>query len=68
MAKLTTKARNSLPPSQFALPAQGKYPIPDASHARNALARASQEHHNGNLSDSAYQQVHAKARAKLRGA
>ncbi len=28
--------------STFALPKQRKYPIPDASHARNALARVAQ--------------------------
>lgn len=49
MAKLTTKGRKALPTSSFAVPSarsasggKGGYPIPDASHARNALARASQ--------------------------
>lgn len=40
MAKLTYQDRKDLPSSVFA----GKdrsYPIPDANHARNALARAS---------------------------
>jgi len=40
MAKLTYKEREKLPSEVFA----GKdrsYPIPDAAHARNALARAS---------------------------
>ena len=41
MARLTSLARKSLPTSTFALPGR-KYPIPDKSHARNALARASQ--------------------------
>lgn len=41
MARLTTNTRNALPTSTFALPGR-RYPIPDASHARNALARASQ--------------------------
>lgn len=41
MAKLTSKARNALPQKDFALPG-GRYPIEDASHARNALARVSQ--------------------------
>ena len=40
MSLLTTKKRNSLPDSTFAGPDRS-YPIPDASHARNALARAS---------------------------
>lgn len=38
MAKLTARARKALPASDFA-GGKGKYPIPDASHARNALAR-----------------------------
>ena len=50
MAKLTAKTRQSLPSSDFARPGKGEgkkgagsgsYPIPDASHARNALARSS---------------------------
>ena len=42
MAKLTTKARKRMKDSSFALPRQRAYPIPDISHARNALARVSQ--------------------------
>lgn len=51
MAKLSTAARKKLPSSSFALPGKGEgpsgkgsgsYPIPDKSHARNALARVSQ--------------------------
>lgn len=47
MAKLTYKARASMPKKSFALPGKrkggkGGYPIPDANHARNALARVSQ--------------------------
>jgi len=41
MAKLTSKMRNALRPSQFALPEKDGYPINDESHARNALSRAS---------------------------
>lgn len=45
MAKLTTKVRKAIPNSSFAVPnkapASGSYPINDASHARNALARSS---------------------------
>jgi hypothetical protein len=49
--KLTAGERQGLPRSDFALPGKGagpkgagsgSYPIPDASHARNALARVSQ--------------------------
>lgn len=42
MAKLTGKQRKTLTSSQFALPAQRKYPINDKAHARNALARVAQ--------------------------
>lgn len=41
MAVLTTKARKALPDRAFALPGD-RYPIHDAAHARNALARVSQ--------------------------
>lgn len=39
--RLTTDERNALPGRDFALPGR-RYPINDASHARNALARVSQ--------------------------
>jgi hypothetical protein len=42
MAKLTSKARNSLKSSEFVFPEQRKFPVEDRSHAVNALARASQ--------------------------
>lgn len=41
MAKLTAKRRNALPAKSFAGPDRS-YPIPDASHARNALSRVAQ--------------------------
>lgn len=41
MGKLKAAQRNRLPAASFAGPDKS-YPIPDASHARNALARASQ--------------------------
>lgn len=46
MGTMSMMTRKSLPKSDFAVPGKapgsGSYPIPDASHARNALARASQ--------------------------
>jgi len=51
MARLRIAQRRRLKSSQFALPGKGKgkggkgagsYPIPDRSHARNALSRVSQ--------------------------
>jgi hypothetical protein len=41
MAKLTASARRKIPTKSFAGPDRS-YPINDLSHARNALARASQ--------------------------
>jgi|WetSurMetagenome_2_1015567.scaffolds.fasta_scaffold244828_3 hypothetical protein len=41
MAKLTYKRRQKLPGKSFALKGR-RYPIEDAAHARNALARVSQ--------------------------
>lgn len=41
MAKLTSSKRKKLPAGEFALSGR-RYPIEDASHARNALARISQ--------------------------
>ena len=71
MTKLTTKARKSLPSSSFALPGKGEgpsgkgagsYPIPDKSHARNALSRVSQ---HGSSAEKA--RVRAKVKAKFPG-
>ena len=43
MAKtLSTKDRKKLSKKSFALPGKRKYPIPDKSHARNALSRVAQ--------------------------
>lgn len=42
MARLTTRGRKRMKASTFALPKQRKYPLPDAAHARNALARVAQ--------------------------
>mgnify|MGYP003392886262 CR=1 FL=1 len=42
MAKLTPKKRNALQKESFALPKERKYPIEDEAHAKNALARVSQ--------------------------
>lgn len=61
MAKLSSAARNAIPTGDFALPGR-KYPIEDASHARNALARVSQF---GNSDEKA--KVRAKVRKKYPG-
>lgn len=41
MSKLTSAARKAIPTKEFAGPKRS-YPIPDKSHARNALARVSE--------------------------
>jgi hypothetical protein len=70
MAKLSAATRKRMPSSSFALPGKGKgpsgkgsgsYPIPDASHARNALARVA------NKSPAKQAAVRAKVHAKFPG-
>lgn len=41
MAKIKAKTRSKMKDSTFALPSKRAYPIPDLSHAKNALARSS---------------------------
>ena len=61
MAKLNVKTRNALPGKDFAGPDRS-YPINDASHARNALARSSQ-----NASPKLKAKVQAKVHRKFPG-
>lgn len=61
MSELTTRKRNAEPKSDFGLPEQLKYPMPDKSHARNAKARASQMLHEGKLSAADKKKIDAKA-------
>ncbi len=42
MTKLTTATRKKIPAGEFGLPGR-RYPIEDEAHARNALARVSQD-------------------------
>ncbi len=42
MTKLTNATRKKIPTGEFALPGR-RYPIEDEAHARNALARVSQD-------------------------
>jgi hypothetical protein len=65
MAKLTTKARKALPAKTFGEPAKRAYPMPDASHAQNAKARATQQVKAGNLSASEASKIRAKANTIL---
>lgn len=61
MAKLTTKQRNKLPKSDFGIPSQEKYPMPDKAHAANAKARAAQMVKKGKLSPASKTKIDAKA-------
>jgi hypothetical protein len=61
MAKLTSKQRKKLPKSDFGMPGEGKYPMPDKSHAANAKARATQMEKKGKLSLASKAKIDAKA-------
>jgi hypothetical protein len=61
MAILTTKKRKKIPKSEFGLPGEKKYPMPDRAHAANAKARASQMVEKGKLSESSKEKIDAKA-------
>ncbi|MEP7354770.1 MAG: hypothetical protein ABI824_16195 [Acidobacteriota bacterium] len=61
MAKLTAAKKRSEPKQEFGLPEERKYPMPDASHARNAKARASQMEHQGKLSAADKKKIDTKA-------
>lgn len=59
--KLTTKARKKIPKSEFGMPGEKKYPMPNKSHAANAKARASQMVKKGKLSEASKAKIDAKA-------
>jgi len=65
MAKLSSKSRSKLPKSDFGMPGEKKYPMPDKSHAANAKARASQMEAKGKLSPSYKAKIDAKANKVL---
>jgi hypothetical protein len=61
MAELSEKKRDSMPTSQYGLPEERKYPMPDKSHARNAKARASQQEREGTITESQKEKIDRKA-------
>ncbi len=67
MAHLPAEQRNALPASAFGLPHNRTYPMPDASHARNAKARAAEEFNLGNLSAAEKAQIDRMADKILGG-
>jgi len=54
MAELNTESRNALHDKTFAIPEERKFPIPDISHARNALARAAGTKYEKRVRDAVY--------------
>lgn len=65
MSKLNAKERSEIPKKEFGLPGQKKYPMENKAHARDALARASEEFHKGNISQSELDEIRRKARKVL---
>lgn len=65
MAKLTAAKRKKIPKSEFGMPGEKKYPMPDRSHAANAKARASQMVKKGKLSPASKAKIDAKANKVL---
>jgi len=61
MPELDEKDRDRMKSSQFGLPDERKYPMPDKAHARNAKARASQQEKKGNLSAADERKIDRKA-------
>lgn len=68
MSKLNAAKRNKIPKSEFGLPGERKYPMPDKAHAKNAKARASQMVKKGKLSESSKEKIDAKADRVMRHA
>lgn len=71
MADLNDQQRAKIPTKEFGLPEKartaeqkkdsGNYPMPDKRHARNAKARAAQQHKAGNLSKEELERIDRKA-------
>ena len=61
MAELSEKKRDKLKASQFGLPEERKYPMPDESHARNAKSRAAQQVKKGTITKAQEKKIDAKA-------
>lgn len=63
--KLNAAARKRIPRSEFGMPGERKYPMPDKGHAEAAKGRATQQVKKGNLSPSAAASIRRKANAIL---
>jgi hypothetical protein len=65
MGIIDAARRKALPAADFGLPGRRAFPMPDASHAANAKARATQGVNKGTLTPSQKAQIDAKANRKL---
>jgi hypothetical protein len=61
MGELSTKKRLATPKSEFGLPDEHKYPMPDKAHAANAKARATQQEKKDNLTSAEKARIDRKA-------
>jgi len=61
MPTLDEGDRDELKKSQFGLPDERKYPMPDKSHARNAKARAAQQEKKGTITAAEEKKIDRKA-------
>jgi len=61
MAKLSSKTRNKLPASSFALPEKRAFPVNDKVHARLAKSGASRAKNVGNITAAEEARIDAKA-------
>ena len=64
MPKLTSKERKDLPAKDFAGPGRS-FPIPDKSHAEDAVRMASRSYNAGNITRHEKHQIVAKAQRAL---
>ena len=61
MGELTERKRDAEPKSDFGLPDERKYPMPDKAHARNAKSRAAQQEGKGQITASEERKIDRKA-------
>lgn len=61
MAVLSSGARKRIPKSEFGMPGERKYPMPDRGHAQAAKGRATQMVKRGKLSAASAAKIRAKA-------
>ena len=65
MVDLTAKKRAKIKKSEFGLPEQRSYPMPDKAHAKNAKARAAQMFKSGKLTKPELDKITRKANRVL---